>query len=296
MAKRYYWLKLQEDFFASPRIKKLRRIAGGDTFTIIYLKLQLLSVKSGGLLVHEGIESKFSDELALRLDEDADNVAVTVNFLLANGLMEQSDEDKYILPQAVQSIGSEGESAARMRALRARPSQSDAIVIGGDKKVTTDIDRDREIDKEKDTTLHTAAVTTCPKVDYAATAAAVISMYKQKLGRSPSEDCVQELMQFLATMDAACIERAINIAIDAGAPRWNYIKSILQDKQQKGVRHLADWDRLLANAAHQQPPPPQTGRRPPAGSVGTAPLGELEQQALSRMLGKQEGALPNGYT
>lgn len=285
MAKRYYWLKLQEDFFASPRIKKLRRIAGGDTFTIIYLKLQLLSVKSGGLLVHEGIESKFSDELALRLDEDADNVSVTVNFLLANGLMEQSDEDKYILPQAVQSIGSEGESAARMRALRARPSQSDAVVIGGDKKVTTDIDR--EIDKEKDTTLSTAAVVTThadSRAGYAATAAAVISMYKQKLGLSPSEDCVQELVQFLSTMDAACIERAINIAIDAGAPRWNYIKSILQDKQKKGVRCLADWDRLIANAANQQPPPPQTSRRPPAGSAGTAPLGELERQALSKML------------
>ena len=288
MAKRYYWLKLQEDFFASPRIKKLRRIAGGDTFTIIYLKLQLLSVKSGGLLVHEGIESKFSDELALRLDEDADNVAVTLNFLLANGLMEQSDEDKYILPQAVQSIGSESESAARMRALRARPSQSDAVVIGGDKKVTTDIDRDREIDKEKDTTLSTAAVTTPvpARADHAATAAAVIAMYKQKLGRDPSEDCVQELMHFVSTMDAACIERAINIAIDAGAPRWNYIKSILQDKQQKGVRHLADWDRLIANAQRQQPGPPHTGRRPPAGSAGTAPLGELEQQALERMLSK----------
>ncbi|MGO5113598.1 phage replisome organizer N-terminal domain-containing protein [Candidatus Avoscillospira sp. LCP25S3_F1] len=286
MAKRYYWLKLQEDFFASPRIKKLRRIAGGDTFTIIYLKLQLLSVKSGGLLVHEGIESKFSDELALRLDEDADNVAVTLNFLLANGLMEQSDEDKYILPQAVQSIGSEGESAARMRALRARPSQCDAIVIGGDKKVTTDIDRDKEIDIEKDTTLHTAAVTTrAPaREESAAAAAAVIAMYHAKLGRAPSEDCAQELVHFLSTMDAACIERAINIAIDAGAPRWNYIRSILQDKQKKGVRCLADWDRLIANATHQQPPPPQTGRRPPAGSAGMVPLGELEQQALDRML------------
>ena len=146
---------------------------------------------------------------------------------------------------------------------------------------------DIEIDKEKDTTLSTAAVvnTRAPARAYpAAAAAAVIAMYKQKLGRSPSEDCVQELVQFLSTMDAACIERAINIAIDAGAPRWNYIKSILQDKQQKGVRCLADWDQLIANAAHQQPPPPQTGRRPPAGSAGTAPLGELEKQALGQLL------------
>ena len=36
--KKYYWLKLKEDFFRDKKIKKLRKIAGGDTYTIIYLK------------------------------------------------------------------------------------------------------------------------------------------------------------------------------------------------------------------------------------------------------------------
>ena len=43
--RRYYWLKLKEDFFIDKRIKRLRRISGGDTYTIIYLKLLLLSLK-----------------------------------------------------------------------------------------------------------------------------------------------------------------------------------------------------------------------------------------------------------
>ena len=42
---RYYWLKLKDDFFTSKRIKKLRNLAGGDTLTIIYLKMQLKSIK-----------------------------------------------------------------------------------------------------------------------------------------------------------------------------------------------------------------------------------------------------------
>ena len=37
--RRFYWLKLREDFFRQKEIKKLRQIAGGDTYTIIYLKL-----------------------------------------------------------------------------------------------------------------------------------------------------------------------------------------------------------------------------------------------------------------
>ena len=48
--KRYYWLKLQDGFFTSKRIKKLRRLAGGDTYTIIYLKMQLLAMKTDGVL------------------------------------------------------------------------------------------------------------------------------------------------------------------------------------------------------------------------------------------------------
>lgn len=35
--KRYYWIKLKEEFFTDKRIKRLRRISGGDTYTIIYL-------------------------------------------------------------------------------------------------------------------------------------------------------------------------------------------------------------------------------------------------------------------
>lgn len=67
MAKRYYWLKLKDDYLDSPKIKKLRKIAGGDTYTIIYLKMQLLSVKNQGVIEYEGIEQTFAEELALKL-------------------------------------------------------------------------------------------------------------------------------------------------------------------------------------------------------------------------------------
>ena len=47
---RYYWLKLNKDFFKSKRIKKLRKLAGGDTYTIIYLKMQLLAISENKIL------------------------------------------------------------------------------------------------------------------------------------------------------------------------------------------------------------------------------------------------------
>ena len=81
VGKRYYWLKLKEDYFNSPKIKKLRKIAGGDTYTIIYLKMQLLSIKNEGIIQFEQIEPTFEEEIALKIDEDIDNVAITLAFI-----------------------------------------------------------------------------------------------------------------------------------------------------------------------------------------------------------------------
>ena len=153
--KRFFWLKLQEDFFKSKRIKKLRRIAGGDTYTIIYLKMQLLAIKNGGCLEYTGLESSFSRELALDIDEDPENVAITVNFLLSCGLMETSDNAEYFLPYAVLNTGSESSSAQRVRDYRERkmlqnsnrtlPCNTDVTKCNTEKEIELDTELDREI-------------------------------------------------------------------------------------------------------------------------------------------------------
>lgn len=124
MAKKFYWLKLNEDFFRQPRIKKLRRIAGGDTYTIIYLKMQLLSLENEGKLYFEGIEETFAEELALVIDEDPENVKVTLLFLFDQGLIEECDESEYLMVETVQSIDGESDSAARVRKHRLKSKQS----------------------------------------------------------------------------------------------------------------------------------------------------------------------------
>lgn len=118
--KRYFWLKLKEEFFQDKEIKKLRRIAGGDTYTIIYLKLMLLSLKSDGRLYFDGIEDSFYEELALEIDEDPENVKITLMYLEKMGLVKLVSEDEMFLTQMDNLIVSESESAKRVRAHRAR--------------------------------------------------------------------------------------------------------------------------------------------------------------------------------
>ena len=116
--KKYYWLKLMKDFFTQPKIKKLRRIAGGDTYTIIYLKLQLLSIDNNAVLEYQEIENDFIEEMALTIDEDVENVKVTINYLIAQGMLEKVDDHNYILVETLKSIGSETSKAELMRKKR----------------------------------------------------------------------------------------------------------------------------------------------------------------------------------
>lgn len=126
---RYFWLKLNQDFFDSKRIKKLRRMAGGDTYTIIYLKMQLLALNNDGIITWTGLEENIADELALDLDEAADDIKVTLTYMLHCGLCETSDNVNFFLPYVVQNTGSEGSSAKRMREKRAREK-----VLSGDNR------------------------------------------------------------------------------------------------------------------------------------------------------------------
>lgn len=67
MAKRYYWLKLPDGFFRQKAIKKLRKIAGGDTYTIIYLKMLLVAMKQDGKLFSRALKTLFMMNLLLIL-------------------------------------------------------------------------------------------------------------------------------------------------------------------------------------------------------------------------------------
>lgn len=118
--KRYYWLKLHEDFFDSLRMKRLRKMAGGDTYLIIYLKLQLKAMRTDGRLEWKQYDKDIVEELAVDLDETPDNVRITLTYLKSCGLAESNDNEHFFFPYAVTSVGSEGSAAQRMREARSR--------------------------------------------------------------------------------------------------------------------------------------------------------------------------------
>lgn len=154
MGKRYYWLKLKDDFFRQLPMKKLRRIAGGDTYTIIYLKMMLVTTKTDGVLGYDCSEEEFIENLALDIDEDEQNVKVTVQFLIANGLLVPMENGDMLLPEAKAAVGSEQASAQRVREFRAR-GKAKALQCNTDVtevKQIGNVEIEKEIEKDIDTT------------------------------------------------------------------------------------------------------------------------------------------------
>ena len=148
--KRYFWLKLHKDFFQRKEIKRLRKIAGGDTYTIIYLKMLLRSIMSDGKLYFDGLEDDFASELALDLDEKEENVQITIQYLLKSGLLEMCSDEEYYLPDTKDSTGCETAVASRVRKHRERKKslQCNADVTQVKQLCNGEIEKKLEIEKE----------------------------------------------------------------------------------------------------------------------------------------------------
>ena len=162
--KRYYWLKLHEEFFNQPVMKYLRKLPDGETIIIIYLKLLLISLRMDGYIYMEGLFPTIEEEIALILDEDQMSVQFSLASLEKSSLLERGsgEYDLYLtrLPEMI-GVGCEGASAERMRAMRERralasgksaASLCDSTVTGCDTDVTgSDTEKDKEKKKDSDT-------------------------------------------------------------------------------------------------------------------------------------------------
>jgi predicted phage replisome organizer len=164
--KRYFWIQLKKDFFDSKAMKKLRKVPGGDTYTIIYLKMMLQSLgKDNGKLMFEGYENNFASEIALDIDEDEDAVSVAISILKKFGLIEMVSDTEMFMTEVPTLTGSETDSTIRSRKSRALQCNTNATPTQRIGNTDIDIEKDIDIDTEKqlDTELKTDTKTKTEK-------------------------------------------------------------------------------------------------------------------------------------
>ena len=151
--KRYYWFRLKTDFYDDIRILRVQAKPDGDHAVILYQRLMLKAIRDGGRITIPGGE--IVTDLALLLREDPARFAACMDLLVAADLV-RVEKDGVFLPDAMENVGSEEESAARKRRQRQRERAKTAPENGEEKSVrdnvTAEIEKETEIDTESETT------------------------------------------------------------------------------------------------------------------------------------------------
>jgi predicted phage replisome organizer len=121
LAKKFYWMKLREDFFDDDAMEWLEEQPKGKEYALFYLKLCLKSLKTNGLLIRTVgtlLVPYDTVKLADITKTDFDTVVVAMELLKNIGLVEILEGGEICIPRMEEMIGSETDKASIMRRIR----------------------------------------------------------------------------------------------------------------------------------------------------------------------------------
>lgn len=118
MSKKYFWLKLNVDFFEREEVKLIENMQNGKEYIIFYMKLLLKSANSNGKLLFKDVIPYTEDMLATVTGINVDVVRTAVKLFLKLGLMQKLSDGALFMLETQKMIGCETEYAKKKREYR----------------------------------------------------------------------------------------------------------------------------------------------------------------------------------
>lgn len=145
--KRYYWLKLKEDFFQRSDIKIIEGMPQGKYYVLLYLKLLVLAIQTDGYLAFEKKVPYTNEMLSILTNTDIETVCEAIEIFRQFGMIKTSDNSTLYLEDMSKLTGSETKTAQRMRKHRSAVKSSDTADDECNKSEQSYIEnRDKSID------------------------------------------------------------------------------------------------------------------------------------------------------
>ena len=150
--KKYYWLKLQRDFFKRHDIKIVEAMPNGKDYILFYMKILLESIG------HEG-RLRFSEEvpynaemLSIITDTNIDVVRTAIKVFCDLGMISVLDDQTIFINEVQKMIGSETDWAKKKRDYRLKKAEEEqtkiALIEDKEDIVLTMSDKSKSIEKE----------------------------------------------------------------------------------------------------------------------------------------------------
>lgn len=260
--KRYYWLKLKEDFFQDEIIEWLEEQKNGKDYVLFYLKMCLKSLKNNGVLIRQ-IGNMFVPydvpKLAEITNTGVDTVAIALKVLEQTGLIEVQESGQIYMTQLHSMVGSgsASQAALKKRAQRERKKipQGQKGDTKGDKmspetetKCPTEY-RDKSIEyrdkssslKDSNSYIDSTTETTAnvPRVGWLGAGERTADAYKlweNNIG-TVSPILYEEIRDLLSEVGWVAFSKAVEKAVVRGKRNLAYIKATA-----RGIAEGNDFD------------------------------------------------------
>ena len=159
-SKKFYWLKLKRDFFKRHDIRIIEEMPNGKDYVLFYLKLLLESIDHEGSLRFSDTIPYNEQMLSVITNTNIDIVRSAMKLFIELRLIEIFDDQTIFMGEIEKMIGSESDSAKRVREHRERKSlQCNADVTpvkqicNTEKEKEKDLDKDIETDRENESSF-----------------------------------------------------------------------------------------------------------------------------------------------
>lgn len=148
MSKRYYWLKLKENFFKETKVALLFREPRGKEILLVYIYLLLESIKEDGILRYNEERGYTELELSRLSGFSLPLMKTALKSLIECGFVSREEDGTLVMNEFQGMVGSESESASKMRKSRMKErSHCDQNVTERKRK---EIDKEIEVDVEEE--------------------------------------------------------------------------------------------------------------------------------------------------
>ena len=151
--KKYYYLKLKDNYFDQDSIKVIEALPNGHIYSLIILKLYVKSCKYGGeLKMNHHIPYSTSREdleiLANVINHDLDHLEKAIKCALKFGLISVVDQNQLWMTEIQNFIGHSSTEADRIREYRKKISSTNDVQMYD--KSTPEREIEKEIKKERE--------------------------------------------------------------------------------------------------------------------------------------------------
>lgn len=239
--KKYYYIRLKENFFDSDEIKLLESIPDdGYRFSNILLKMYLKSLKyNGRLMFNEKIPFN-AEMLATVTGHSVGDVTRAIEMFQKFGLIEVMESGEIYMLDIQSFIGKTSTESDRIKAYRRNIENKKQQGVQMYDKRTPEIEIDIELYTEID--RKTEGKQTPPTANYYQQLSDAIDENGFSLVLSLNQK--ELLLDYVKhdNMEIGVIAKALEEASNSNARTFNYVNGILKSKLKAGITTVAKWN------------------------------------------------------